>query len=356
MICVIDCRCIDFEKNHGISRYTYEIVKNAKDDVKRRLILLADSKNFDRLKDVFGRQVRKIMKLKSSFLSPFENVEIPLALKKIKKEEKEKIAYFSPSFSSPPILDKEIKKYITIHDLMHIEFYKSLRNKIYYFTLVKYYVNTADCVFTVSNFSKQKIIEYYGNKDKIKVIYPGVDTRIFRKLEAQEIERLKNVYSYIPEKFFLFIGNSKPHKNFSYAYKLFRSLKEFYPEHKLVTNVWYEEDNKDLCRLGKIDDELLCFLYNRCEAFLYPSLYEGFGLPPLEALACGAKVVVSRYASLPEVLREYPQYIEVGVEPAQNAKKVFEYLNQKVVQIPDILNNFNWEKASAEIFKCIFFV
>ncbi|WPX08895.1 glycosyltransferase family 4 protein [Anaerocellum danielii] len=356
MLCVLDCRCINLEKNHGISRYTYEIIRNAPKDVKQYLILLADKKNFNVLAQAFG-EIREIIKIKSSFLHPFENIEIPNALKKIQEKTKEKIAYFSPSFSSPPIVDKRIKKYITIHDLMHLDFYSSLKNKIYYSTLVRYYVNTAVYVFTVSNYSKEKIIKYYDNSEKVKVIYPGIDINTFRKLRDEEIERFKGMYSYLPEKFFLFIGNNKKHKNFSYAYELYKSLKRFYPAHKFVSNVWDNESDKEIVRLEKLDDNLLCFLYNRCEAFLYPSLYEGFGLPPLEALACGAKVIASKCASLPEVLGEYAIYIDVYKSPEENIFEVIKKLNKQNHEfevVKQYVSKFSWQVLSRKIFDFIF--
>jgi len=357
MLCVIDCRCIDLEKNHGISRYTYEVIRNAPKNIKQHLILLADIKNFDILAKVFNQEVGEIVKIKSSFLSPFENIEIPNILEKIQKRTKEKIAYFSPSFSSPPIIDKRIKKYTTIHDLMHLDFYSSLKNKVYYSTFVKYYINTAVYVFTVSNYSKEKIIKYYGNLEKIKVIYPGIDVNTFRKLREEEIERLKDMYSYLPEKFFLFIGNNKKHKNFLYAYELYKSLKRFYPAHKFVSNVWDNESNQEIIRLEKIDDNLLCFLYNRCEAFLYPSLYEGFGLPPLEALACGAKVIASKCASLPEVLGEHAIYIDVSKSAKENVLEVIERLNKPAPEYEVInryISKYNWQDTSKKIFSFIF--
>ncbi|WAM31534.1 glycosyltransferase family 4 protein [Caldicellulosiruptor naganoensis] len=356
MLCVVDCRCINLEKNHGISRYTYEIIKNAPKNIKQNLILIADIRNFDVLTKAF-EEVMEIVKIKSSFLSPYENIEIPNVLKEIRKRTKEEIAYFSPSFSSPPIIDKRIKKYITIHDLMHLDFYSSLKNKVYYSTLVKYYINTAVYVFTVSNYSKEKIINYYGNSEKIKVIYPGIDVNTFRKLKDEEIERLKDVYSYLPEKFFLFIGNNKKHKNFSYAYELYKCLKRFYPGHKLISNVWDNESDKDIIRLEKLDDNLLCFLYNRCEAFLYPSLYEGFGLPPLEALACGAKVIASKCASLPEVLGEHAIYIDVLKSAEENAFEVVEKLTKLKPEfevISQYISKYNWRDLSRKIFDFIF--
>lgn len=356
MICIIDGRCINLKKNHGISRYTYEIIKNSDDDIKKRLILLTDKTNYDELKTRLGKEIYGIISLNSPFLSPLENIEIPCSLNKIKKSINEQIVYFSPSFSSPPV-GKKIKKFITIHDLMHIEFYKGFKNEIYYSTLVKNYLNSAEFIFTVSHFSKEKIIEHYGHSDKIKVVYPGVDTKTFRKLKDDEMQAFSTKYSNIPKRFFLFIGNEKKHKNYIYAYDLFQSLKKFFPHHKLVTNVWSGSEKDDVIKLDKIDDDLLCYLYNCCEAFIYPSLYEGFGLPPLEALACGAKIISSKCASLPEVLGEFAIYIDVFKPAGENAHFVFESLLERSFSFDDIekhISKYNWEKASHEIFKTIF--
>lgn len=358
MICIVDCRCINLKKNHGISRYTFEIIRNSQDYVKERLVLLSSGKNHEQLEKHFGKSVRKIIKLKSTFLSPLENIEIPYVVNKIANYTNGKVAYFSPSFSSPPIVNKNVRMFITIHDIMHIEFYKSMKNKLYYSTLVKYYIKRANKIFTVSYYSKERILKYYPlARDKVEVVYPGLDFSTFSKLDQENKKKYSDEFKFLPTKFFLFIGNNKPHKNFSYAYKLFKELKKYYPEHKLITNVGFNFKDKEVLFLEKINDRLLNYLYNTCEAFIYPSLYEGFGLPPLEALACGAKVISSTLASLPEVLGNFAIYIDVTKPAEENAKIIAENLTKWNLYYQDVkrfLERYDWRQCSEKIFKYIF--
>jgi len=205
-VAIIDARMINLEKNHGISRYTFEIINRAVSEIQKKLILLSAT-NHESLKRFFGKKVKAIINIKSEFLNPYENIEIPMLIKKLKNDIKEELIYFSPSFCSPPFID--IKKYITIHDLMHIDFYKGPKNILYYNTLVKNFVKKCEYVFTVSRYSKKKIEEIY-NVSNVKVIYPGVDT--FCKMSDHEIKMHRKQLN-IESKFFLFIGNEKPHKN-----------------------------------------------------------------------------------------------------------------------------------------------
>lgn len=348
-VAIIDARMINLGKNHGISRYTFEIINRAASEIQKKLILLSAT-NHESLNRFFGKKVKAIINLKSEFLNPYENIEIPMLIKKLKNDIKEELIYFSPSFCSPPFID--IKKYITIHDLMHIDFYKGPKNILYYNTLVKNFVKKCEYVFTVSRYSKKKIEEIF-NVSNVKVIYPGVDT--FCRMSDNEIEIYRKQLN-IESKFFLFIGNEKPHKNANYAYSLFKCLKKYYPSHKFVTNVEICDDD-DVIYLQKVDDEILKFLYSSCEAFIYPSLYEGFGLPPLEALSCGSIVISSNKTSLPEVLHEYAIYIDVDKKPEEVCEKVVNELKSTKMdyeQIQNYIKKFNWNRTSEEILKVIF--
>ena len=172
-------------------------------------------------------------------------------------------------------------------------------------------------IFTVSEFSKQDIANCYKiNPDKIVVTYNGVNDA-FRPISEEEIDRPKLNDEYGIEKdYILTVCNLQPRKNLVRLIQAFRLLKKDYSEQLQLVIVgkkaWmYEpiiaetvDSNNDIIFTDYVDLETLVRLYNGARCFVFPSFFEGFGIPPLEALACGVNVAVSNSSSLPEVIGE----------------------------------------------------
>ena len=175
----------------------------------------------------------------------------------------------------------------------------------------------ADKIITVSENSKKDIIKFLGiSADKIDVVYNGVDQEKFRPMPAEQAEPVLAARGW-PARFLLYAGTvDHPGKNAMGVIKAFEELKQkdkyegglilagmpgpgFEVIDDYVSNSRFQSD---ICMTGYVTDEELTALYSRCDVFCFLSLYEGFGIPPLEALACGAKVVVSNTSSLPEVV------------------------------------------------------
>ncbi len=179
----------------------------------------------------------------------------------------------------------------------------------------------ADAVIAVSHNTKKDLVELTGiEQQKVKVVHESVGPS-FRKLEEAEMEplreRLEQRYG-IGQPFLLYAGTIEPRKNLKTLFSAFSLLKSRgRMDHRLVIagkRGWMCEDvpatvrslgiEGDCIFAGYVPDDDLVALYNAAELFLYPSYYEGFGLPPLEAMACGTPVVASNVASLPEVVGE----------------------------------------------------
>lgn len=221
----------------------------------------------------------------------------------------------------------------------------------------------ADKIITVSQNSKHDIEKFLKiNSSKILVIYNGVDRLKFSPVpveRADEILRGKQ----IPSEFLLYAGTiDNPGKNVLGIIKAFEILKErgIYNGGLVLTGMpgsgyevveEYAKNSawgKEITFTGFISDEELVALFSRCTVFCFVSLYEGFGIPPLEAMSCGAKVVVSNTSSLPEVagdvgIQADPYSIEdiaKSIEQAINMPKGADYLGK----VERHLNRFNWKE------------
>jgi glycosyltransferase involved in cell wall biosynthesis len=214
---------------------------------------------------------------------------------------------------------------MTVHDVLeHLSrareqngFWRSL-----HFSLTKRVLSGAERIFAVSNFTKAEIEKLFGiPADRIEVVYNAIDERFLAgHASAADRDLLAQRYQ-ITYPFLLYAGRISPHKNVVRMIEAFSALKtelerdELYPDLKLIIIGDDLSGNPDLRRtvvrsgvqndvrfLGFIPIEVLRIFYDEAKIFVFPSLYEGFGLPPLEAMVHGTPVVTSNVSSLPEVV------------------------------------------------------
>jgi glycosyltransferase involved in cell wall biosynthesis len=231
----------------------------------------------------------------------------------------------------------------------------------------------ANKIITISDYTKNELIKYTKiSADKIKTIYLGADDE-FKKLSSDEIADARLEYN-LPENFILYVGSEQSRKNFPLLIKAFYNLKKKYnlKEIKLVKagspQISEVQRRKifdlieqlnlqdDVIFTDYVSDEYLVKLYNAADLFVYPSLYEGFGLPPLEAMACGCPVITSNTSSLPEVVGEAgimidPNDINSLTESMYTVltdKGLKEELSKKSLERAKM---FSWKKTAAETWK-----
>lgn len=210
------------------------------------------------------------------------------------------------------------KKIVTVHDMVIKAYPETVRFRTRKMleTGLEKSMKRADAIITDSYFSKSEIEKYYPEYGhKVKVVPCGVDSgRFYPEKNTAEIERVRNKLS-LPEKYFLYLGTVEPRKNLERlieAYSIF--LKDCGSPPKLVMaggNGWLNSSiyskadelgiSENVIFTDYVDSADLRPLICGAGAFLFPSLYEGFGMPPLEAMSCGVPVLVSSSASLPEV-------------------------------------------------------
>jgi glycosyltransferase involved in cell wall biosynthesis len=297
--------------------------------------------------------------MKSNFLSITEQWELPLVLNKYKNE----AIFHSPSFVSSPFI--KCPTIMTIHDLNHLKFpeYYTRFHRYYYNYIVKPSALKAKKILTVSEFSKKEIVNWLNcESEKVVVTYNGIDENFKVINDNDKLRNIRTKYD-LPEKFILYIGNLKPHKNIA---NLIKAIKKINQKIILVINGKSNESlNKIIMEnhvenkikfIGYVNDDDLPALYNLAELFIYPSLYEGFGLPPLEAMACGCPVITSNTSSLPEVVGDAgimvnPYHVE---EIARAIDLVLSNENLRREMIEKGLKQaqkFSWRKTAEETLK-----
>ncbi len=209
--------------------------------------------------------------------------------------------FFSPGFNSPAVSTRPL--IITIHDLTHIQFpaFATWGRRLYYQFLVKPAALRAVCVLTGSEYSRTQILKWSGLPEtRVVNISYGVEP-----LFHPDGPRYEPGYPYI-----LYVGNFRAHKNLDRMLAAFAQVD--YPELRLILTGNKTAALAERLRTlkleqrvqfaGTVSDEILARLYRGATLLIFPSLLEGFGLPALEAIACGTPVIASRTTALPEVV------------------------------------------------------
>lgn len=272
-------------------------------------------------------------------------------------------------------LSPQCKKIITVHDVSFLRYYNffSLRKNIWHYLInIKKILAQSDIIVAVSENTKRDLIELLNiPPDKIKIIYSGISPD-FLNAENNTVG-LRKKYQ-LPEKYFLFLGNLEPRKNIEgiiLAYDRFVSQHQEYNDYHLVLagekgwkykNIFKNLDRavakKNIHILGYVEEQDKKALYCGASIFLYPSFYEGFGFPVLEALACSVPVITSINSSLPEVVQNSAVLIDpYNINDIVNA--IFQVLknNKKTEdgdrEIKELLSKFNWQ-ITAEKYRELF--
>jgi glycosyltransferase involved in cell wall biosynthesis len=214
---------------------------------------------------------------------------------------------FVPAHTLPVFANPKVKTVVTIHDLgvEYLPGYHKFPQRYYLDFASKYASRHADRIIAVSRATKRDLIRRYGiNANKISVVYEGVDRTVFRRQSKANTDRVLKKYGIMGRKYILFVGTIQPRKNIELLIEAFSKLKV--ADVRLVIAGKPGWDYEGIISapkrfgvrgkvrfLGRIRDEDLPALYSGASVFAFPSLFEGFGLPILEALACGCPVVAS---------------------------------------------------------------
>jgi glycosyltransferase involved in cell wall biosynthesis len=303
---------IDARKLHdfGIGTYIRNLLRQlARLDHQTDFVLLCRPEDRTTLATL-GENFRPVAESAGNY-SLAEQWRIPLALRR------ERVTLFhAPHYVLPPLVP--CRSVVTIHDCIHLMFPQYLPSRVAY-VYAKGSITAASRratrVMTVSESSKRDILRFVDvPADKIDVIYNAYDERFGVEPLEEDVVRVRERYQ-LHDEFILYAGNVKPHKNLERLIEAFHLVRNKGLDHlKLVLigdeisryaslrrAVHRHQLHKYVRFLGYLPEETLAVMYRLAGVFVFPSLYEGFGLPPLEAMASGTPVVTSNVSSLPEV-------------------------------------------------------
>lgn len=365
---IVDCRMVN---KSGIGVYIANIISQLNTSCYPiSIAILNKSTNATSISDI------NTVIVNSSIYTLEEQFELPTAIKKSH-------LFWSPHYNIPLFPIRSKKRLVTIHDVNHLQpwfrntSYKGyLKSKLAEF-LIKQALKKSDQVITVSQFTKQELLNRFTvSPEKITVIPLGIDHHCFRLYSRFDIEKITASYA-ISNDYIIYLGNVKPHKNIARLILAFSDSN--YLQKKAVTLIIVGEKEKFLGQnhlldetysnlpvsvksrikfTGFVPDKDLPKLLAGAKLMVFPSLYEGFGLPPLEAMACGCPTVVSNAGSIPEVCGNASIYfdpydtneITAAIEKMLSDEPLRQNYIQKGLQH---VKSFNWEKSGEEHLKII---
>ncbi len=240
---------------------------------------------------------------------------------------------------------------LTVHDIIPTTQYSTLQKIRELWYISEHCIQYADAIIVDSEFTKNELMTRLKiHPDKINVIPLGV-SKNYKLLDKQACRKM---FDFLPDKkYILIVSSNKPWKNMKLANEIINRI----PEYKFI-KVGYGEylDNSNVINLGVIPESRMPYLYNACDLFIHTSLYEGFGLPILEAMACGLPVISSNSSSLPEVVKD------AGFLILPPQKELFISTIRYILNNEDLYNTmrekgiknavqFTWERTASETVK-----
>jgi glycosyltransferase involved in cell wall biosynthesis len=281
--------------------------------------------------------------------------------------------FHAANYQAPAL--REARLVSTVHDINFVRFPEMQSRGIRRFIQSLPRLLERSCrVLADSRFTAGELMEVYGlPEEKLRVVYPGLNPVFMVKPTPEEVETSLRAYCLTPP-YLAYIGNLHPRKNLATLVDAFSILRERGLEHRLavigggglgkLNNTEYRklmgrvrdlglED--DVIFTGYVPDERLKSLLARAEMLVFPSIYEGFGLPPLEAMACGVPVITSRRASLPEVVGDAALLLDDPLDPREIAGKVEVLIGDPSLRSSlvekgrEYSRNFTWDRAASEV-------
>ncbi len=347
-----DHQAFDMQRFGGISRYFCEIIGRLR---LRSMVSVRFSINYYLTTSHAVRRLVPIPRcIYKRYRQYFEKRNRNIAIHALKSK---KNYVFHPTYYDSYFLEhmnRSLPYVVTVHDMIHEKFSSFFPDAEDVIAQKRKVITGASRIIAISEQTKKDVVELlHIDPRKIDVVYHGTGMKPF-----EGRFRLK-----LPEKFLLFVGDRSLYKNFDRFMQAFAMLRKEDPELFVVcTGTKLRADEREkLSEWGvleatmhvKASDRSLCELYARARAFVYPSLYEGFGIPLLEAYACHCPVVLSNASCFPEIAGEagvyFDPYSEESMYDAIRSVINDERKRQELIEAgTKRLSLYSWEKAAKE--------
>ncbi len=312
----IDVRKI---QDFGIGTYIRNLVRSlARIDAENRYLLLCRPQDRDLLRDLPGNF--QTVPESAPVYSAREMLALSWRLYRSRLDLYHSTHYVLPAWVGSPVV-------VTIHDIIHLlypDFLPSRFAFLYAQRMIRRSLSRGDRVIAVSQSTKNDLTQYFDvDGGKIQVVHNGVEEAFRQRLPSEELQRwLRNLG--IEQPYLLFVGNPKPHKNLDNVVKAYARARHLAnldaplicvgartgSEFKIRQRAQYLGIPDKVRILGHVAQEALPAIYQGASLFLYPTLYEGFGLPVVEAMASGVPVITSNTSALKEIAEGYAYLVD----------------------------------------------
>jgi glycosyltransferase involved in cell wall biosynthesis len=271
---------------------------------------------------------------------------------------------WSPGNTGPITVSRQV---LTVHDaatLDHPEWFER-KFALWYNALLPRLVRKVRAIITVSHFSKERIVQLTGvDPERVHVISNGVESR-FRPVDSQTIQQVRGKFE-LNGPYLLFVGSLEPRKNLRMLLEAWQlgnftgaTLAVVGASGPLFQRMQFDSLPEGVRLLGRVEDEVLPALYSGATGFVYPSVYEGFGLPPLEAMACGCPVAVSDIPAHREVCGNRAMYFD-PFSPEELSSRLEALLRLDASSSASYADeglrhaaSYNWERAASDTWRIL---
>jgi glycosyltransferase involved in cell wall biosynthesis len=360
-------------KKHGMDMVALELIRNLQkiDTQNQYYIYVAPDEDTACLHETPNFKIRV---LEGGFYPRWEQFALPKAAMADSCEVLHCTSNTAPVNCRIPLV-------VTVHDIIYME--KSITailkgsgtpyqkfGNVYRRWVVPRIIRKSNIIITVSHFEKKRMAGFFGmGDDKLRAVYNGVSTHFKPITDNTELERIRKKYQ-LPERYFFHLGNTDPKKNTAGVIKAYADFRKQTGQD--IPLVMLDFDRAELLRMaqeagdplvvahihlmGYVVNTDLPAIYSQCSVFLYPSLRESFGIPILEAMACGTPVITANTSSMPEISGG-AAYLVDPFDSAQITKAMCELLDKPDLR-NDLINKgyhqaslFTWEAMALQVFE-----
>ena len=354
----------------GVSNYTKQLVEALlKIDRKNQYILFGSSLRLNKKLTGFKKQLSqyKNVEFKITHYPPFLLAFLwnKLHIFPIEKFLGEVDVFHSSDWTQPPVRSQRTKKVTTVHDMIAYLFPSSSHPKIVsnQKRRLKIVKAEVDAIITDSETTKEDLVKFLEiPQEKVTVVYLASSV-IFKPQDDDKVKEVLEKYK-IKKPYILSVATWEPRKNIQKLVDVFEKIQKENPNLSLVLtgkHGWGQDpsfiDNDRIISTGFISKNDLTALYSGCRVFVYPSLYEGFGLPILEAMACGTPVITSNNSSMTEIAKDAAILVDPRSE-SQIKRAIEMVLNLNLDSYQKMVNaslnrarQYTWIKTAKETLK-----